>query len=274
MKSTRSRGSEGIGSRRGASAFSLIELLVAVAVLAALVTLLTGAFSLFSQVAATSSKRLETGKQARAAFDRLAIDLDLAVKNRGVAIEFFKNQGLGGEASGLNDAILALVNARSQSAESRLALVGYGAADYRNQGEDFTMGVLQRYTAPFLWGDDTKTIVLPANAEAQPMAEGILRFELAFVNDAGQIVVDIPAGAADRKEFASGLQSVICTIVALDEETLRKLTDTQRRSLVERFRDAEPGKTPLGDWQQVSLADLPQPVRENIRFHQRYFRLK
>lgn len=276
MSSTRNKGAKEGDRRRkiGGSAFSIVELLVAVAVLAVLVTLLTGAFSLFSQVAATTSRRLETGKQARTVFDRLAIDLDLAVNNRGVVIEFLKNQGLGGEASSQNDALLMLANVRSQSSDSRLAVVGYGVGTYQNKGEDFSLGVLHRYTAPFSWDDDTKKLALPEDAEAQPMAEGVLRFELAFVNDAGQIVVEIPTDEEEREEFMSTLKSVVCTIVTLDEQSLRKLDDSQRTSLAQRFRDAEAGKMPLEEWQKVNLSDLPQPVAENIRFHQRYFRLK
>lgn len=256
------------------SAFSVLELLVAVAVLAVLVIMLTGAFSVFSHFATTTDRRMETDKQARTAFDRLATDLESAVNKRGVTVEFFKNQGLGGASAGLNDAILMLANVRSQSPDSRLAVVGYGVDAYQNEGEDFTHEVLQRFITPFLWDDDTKNISLSGNIEAQPMAEGILRLELAFVNDAGQIVVDIPENAEEQKAFINSLKSVICAIVILDEQSLRKLDDSQRQSLVGRFRDAVAGKTPLEDWQNVSLEGFPQPVLENIRFHQRYFRLK
>jgi prepilin-type N-terminal cleavage/methylation domain-containing protein len=89
--------------RRTAQAFTLIEMLVAVAVLAMIVVLVARAVNSVSAITSTASRRIETDTQVRPLFDRMAIDLAQMVKRPDV--DFFgKGTALGGVMNG-NDRI-------------------------------------------------------------------------------------------------------------------------------------------------------------------------
>src|SRR5690554_5608714 len=123
--------------RPRAVGFTLIELLVAFAVLIVLVSILASVFSNFAQITSSSNRRLDSGRQVRAVFDRLGFDLNSAVKNGGVNIQFLKNQSASptGQAD-VNDAIVMLADARSTDATSRLARIGYDVRDVQSQSRN------------------------------------------------------------------------------------------------------------------------------------------
>src|SRR5437764_7824862 len=70
--------------RRACPAFSLIELLVAVAVVAIMIVLLTGLMNNATAIARTGNKHIDTDTQARAVLDRMAIDFAKMLKRTDV----------------------------------------------------------------------------------------------------------------------------------------------------------------------------------------------
>jgi len=258
-------------------AFTLIEVLVGFAVLAAVVTLLLSVFSNFSQITSTSNRRIETNKQPRAMFDRMAFDIGSAVSSGGVNIVFKKNEALPSGTSPKNDALILLTDAKNRDPQSRMAKIGYSVGPYQDQTRNMVVETVLRYVEPFGWGDDTSAIGITSSADAQPIAMGILRFELAFVNRDGKILAGPPPAPADSdqmREFYENLSAIICTVATLDEDSLQKLTPTERDAIVNRLDDAVDNQAPLAVWQSIDFANLPLPARQGLRFHQRYFRLK
>lgn len=255
----------------------MVEMLVGFAVLSVLVAMLLAAFSNFSEVTSTSRKRVEVNKQPRIMFDRMAFDINSAVSSGGVRLGFRKNDALPGGTVSKDDVLVLLTDAKSSDPTGRLAKIGYGVGPYNDKASQTSRQTVLRYVEPFLWSDDTTKIDLSDSAGAQPIAPGILRFELAFVDEDGGIRAAPPSGPADSaavRSFYDRLAAIICTVATLDEDTLRLLTQSQRDSIADRLNDPADGETPLTLWQSAEFSDLPRPVAKGLRFHQRYFRLK
>lgn len=90
-------------AKQTTGAFTLVELLVAAAVLAVIIVLFARAVNHISVITTTASRRIETDAQVRPLFDRMAIDLAQMVKRPDV--DFFgKGTASGGAMSG-NDRI-------------------------------------------------------------------------------------------------------------------------------------------------------------------------
>ncbi len=262
-----------------AQAFTILELLVGFAVLAVLVTLLTAAFSNFSQMASTSTRRMEVNKQPRAMFDRLGFDIGSAVNSGGIRMEFRKNETLPERGASKNDALILLTDAKSPDATGRMANVGYAVGPYRDRSRNIEVDTVMRYVQALRWSDDTTKIDV-SNAKtdsppisAQPIAPGILRFELSFAMQNGDILARPPTDSEALDEFYENLASVIVTVATLDEDSLQKLTASERASIVNRLNDVVDNQPILPVWQAVDFSGLP-PVKQGLKFHQRYFRVK
>lgn len=275
---TRAGRSSGWGfALAGSGGFSLIEMLVGLAVLTILTALLATAFSNFTQVTSSSSNRIEASKQTRTIFDRMAFDIGSAVQQGRVRMAFRKNDALPGGTQSKNDVMVLLTDANTSDPLARMAKVGYAVGPYEDQSRQMTVDTVLRHVEPFHWVDDTTVIDIVGTTDAQPIAPGILRFELAFVDREGDIIADSPgpgATEAELTEFHENLSAVICTLATMDEDSLQKLTPAERSALADRLDDAVDGETPLVQWQDANLQDLPRPAQEGLRFHQRHFRIK
>lgn len=246
--------------------FTLIEILVASAVLALLVALLASTFSHFAEVTSTSGKRLETSNQIRTIFDRMAFDLRSSIRNAGLSISFLKNKQATGGTATVNDAICFLVDARTTSPQSRFARVGYEVSDETFSPEGTPPTSLMRCVEPFYWTDNAANTALTSNADRQIFGRGVFRFELSFIRTDGGIVADPPANSSE-------ISAVVCTTASLDESTFAKLTTGQRAQLANALPDSVNGSLPLAVWARTSFSGLPLPVTQHVRFNQRVFKL-
>jgi len=264
------------------AAFSLIEILVACAVLALIVVLLAATFSNFANVTSVSGRRMESGNQSRTVFDRLELDLASSIRSSGVEIKFFKNDSGNDELAFLANARPVTVNAATTP---RMAKIGYEVPS-ANTGLDLAGRYsLSRDTEPFSWNDSavsflstgTNSGLIPFStlitsaAQQQMLGRGIFRFELSFLKTDGTI----KATAPDFSEVAA----IICSTAALDESTIAKLTAGQMTDLMDALGDSVDGSLPTVDskkqaWSVERFASFPDFVKQNVRFNQRYFYLK
>lgn len=247
-------------------AFTLIEVMVSCAVLAVLVALLSSTFSNFAGLTSSSGRRIETGNQIRTVFDRMAFDLSSAVREGGVEIRFAKNARVIGGLATVNDSMELLTDARSTSASSRLARVGYEVAEDENPAVAKPLQSLFRCVEPFLWTDDTGDAGLTANAERQPLGRGVFRMELSFLKTDGSLVAAPPS--------ADEIAAVVCSTAWLDGATYGQLPDGTAEALAAALPDAVDGALPLSNWSADRFAAFPPAVGRNVRFHQRQFYLK
>jgi prepilin-type N-terminal cleavage/methylation domain-containing protein len=109
--------------------FSLVELLVAMAVMAILVALMAQLVGSATSTLLSSRRRIEADAQARMVFDRMSLDLVRMVQRADADVVFAKNDGAGTEH---NDAFYFLSEApgfsdseATTAIASTLALVGY-----------------------------------------------------------------------------------------------------------------------------------------------------
>lgn len=253
--------------RASETAFTLIEILVASAVLALLVALLATSFSRFVGVTSTSGKRLGVSNQTRSVFDRMAFDLKSSIRNSGMEITFLKNKQATGGTGTLNDSMTFLVNARTPSASSRFARVGYEVDDEASSLNGTSPTSLMRCVEPFLWTDSIASPSPTSNAEKQVFGRGVFRFELSFLKTDGTIVSDPPVKQSD-------ISAVICSTASLDESSFAKLSFSERTLLASMLPDSVNGSLPLSVWNVGSLAGLPRPVMQHVRFNQRIFNLQ
>lgn len=256
----------------GRVGFTLIEVLVGMAVLGLVVVLLSQAASHFSRATISSTQRLESGRQVRALFDRMDFDLRSAINRAGTRIDFRKNESSTGAPSSRNDSMVFLTQARSSDPGARLAVVGYEVGEHEMAAHDTVTDTVLRHVDAFSWSDDATRPELSSATQAQAVAPGILRFELSFVDADGNHIASPPAGGGAAEEaFFENIREIVCTVATVDENTLQILSRAQLQAVRDRLPDAVNGESPLANWQALDLSTLPSPVNRSIRFHQRIF---
>lgn len=193
-------------SERGAAAgFSLIELLVASAVMTMLLVVTLQILTHTSSAVRVAGRHRDTDAQIRGAMDRLATDFSTAM--------------LGGESSALvrntNETnsylrFICLSRAREGAGptQPRGAVVGYGVNDVTQtlSGKTFTTGLLMRGDGQisFTGGNSQFAVIFNALSQSPPaavipdanweaLAAGIVRFHVSYLLDNGDIVQVPPA---------------------------------------------------------------------------------
>lgn len=142
--------------KRANEAFTLIEMLVAVAVLAVTVLLAARAVNSISAITTTASRRIETDAQVRPLFDRMSIDLVQTVKRPDVDF-FAKGTALGGAMNG-NDriAFFSMVpgDYPSSGSASPFSLISYKINSSAAAGNKAVSTRLQRMARGLLMNGD------------------------------------------------------------------------------------------------------------------------
>ncbi|MBU3666730.1 MAG: prepilin-type N-terminal cleavage/methylation domain-containing protein [Chthoniobacterales bacterium] len=188
------------------NAFSLIELLVAAAVMAMLLVLTVQILSSTSSAVRLADRHRDTDNQVRVAMDRLTEDFATAMLTGGAsALVRSANE----PNSYLRFLCLSRVREGSSTPRPRGAAVGYGVNDVTqtNAGTSFTTGLLMRGdgriafsgTAVVSLSDIFRELsqsppsnVIP-DANWEPLASGIVRFHISYLLDNGDIVQVPPA---------------------------------------------------------------------------------
>ena len=153
--------------RREPQAFTIVEMLVSVAVLVMLVFLVSQLFNSASATAAMSRKHVDADEAAREVFDRMGADLAGMVRRPDINYIFCKNQG-GTSTTGSSDAMFfysegpgiifdpgATSTMSASGSASSLALVGYRV----NPNNQYYPGipVLERLGESLTWGGTPDT---------------------------------------------------------------------------------------------------------------------
>jgi len=189
--------------RIGASAgFSLIELLVATAVMAMLLVVTLQILTQTSSAVKVADRHRDTDAQIRTAMDRLETDFATAMLGGGSSALV---RSVNETNSFLRFICLSRAREGSASTQPRGAVVGYGVNDVQQTlgGRTFTAGLLRRgdgrisFDSQFAdvfnrLSQSPPTAVIPdANWEA--IAGGIVRFHISYLLDNGDIVQVPPA---------------------------------------------------------------------------------
>jgi hypothetical protein len=277
--------------RRSELGFTLTELLVSIAVLVALVLLLSRLFVSASSISASGSKRMDTDRQVRPLFDRFAVDFAQMIRRSDV--DFFGKgtdtpNSVGGAMSG-NDqlAFYSAVPGYHPAAlsPSPISLVAYRIG--ANQ--------LERMAKALLWNGasatNTPIVYLPLtiaanwaaatddnpDADYELIGPYVFRFEYYYLLKDGMASVT-PWNPTAGHTNADGLQDVaavqIC-LAALDPKSRNLMRDDQIDRLTQALSDFSPVLGPgdlLAQWQStLNGTGLPRPAISAVRLYERSF---
>jgi prepilin-type N-terminal cleavage/methylation domain-containing protein len=276
--------------------FTLVELIVTIAVLTLLVLFVTSLVNSAATITTLGNKRMDADSQARQLLDRMAVDFAQMVKRDDV--DFFAKgtiapRSVGGAMTG-NDQI-AFYSAvpgyyPSTGSQSPMSLVGYRI---NSVSGTTAFNKMERLGKGLVWNGvsatDNPVVFLPltifatwpyaTNANPDPasppayeiIGPQVFRFEYSYLLTSGSSSITPPASV-------SGIAAIIVDVAMIDQKSKVLLTDTQITALAGQLTDYGAGMVPgqlLGQWQSTLDANttLPRPAVSGIRLYERYFYL-
>lgn len=268
-----------MGMRRTFSvrAFTLIELLAAMAVLALVLAFLVQLASQTMTATRSSHQQMEASQQGRIVLDSLSADLANLVAQNGL--------GILAKETGGNVELAFLTRSRGPKGSPTRFL----AVAYVLNGND-----LQRQTFPIDWDTvvlpDTALLAVTSPSSISVLASGILRFNATATLDDGDIVTlsGLPASAKQTNGSAfvqlvpsippvssllPKVASLTVAVAPLSEKNLQLAGD-----MAVKLGDLENGKTALAVWSSSialgKLASLPAPAVAGLQLSQQTYEIK
>jgi type II secretory pathway pseudopilin PulG len=266
------------------SGFTLVEVLVACAVLIIVVGILSQVVQLSGQAILENSGKLDAAGQARVFFDRLAADLAGRPARSDLGLVVTKSSG-----GGNSDTLQFYSEVGGYNGTRRVTSIGYQVETQPTlfQLERGATGTSWIGGNPlvFLQTPPSPNIESPTPAAAtdyEVLAIGVFRLEICYLLKTGAL--------SDSNQEASStdlsqVSALIVGVAVLDNNTRKLLvaspTSTSTKGLQELASDlpvCAEGRDPLSTWNSALSsasfgADLPRPVIENLRLYQRAFRL-
>jgi prepilin-type N-terminal cleavage/methylation domain-containing protein len=260
------------------SGFTILELLVASAVLSLLVVLVAQMVGGASLITSGSRKRMAADEEARMVFDRMASDFARMVKREDVDNLFVAGPG--------NDTMYFYSEApafyTNSTNNSPVALVGYRLNNRQ----------IERYGEGKTW-DDLTFLTRDANGTVNPasristnalstnnfqvISPSVFRMEYVFLMKPG--TTNAAGGTNGTGAYSqtnvvgAGLKdvsAVVVTLAVLDEAS-RKIVDTNALGTIASTM-ADASAAPPGDLWSASVAGSANlPARAATRIYQRYF---
>ncbi|NDG69969.1 MAG: prepilin-type N-terminal cleavage/methylation domain-containing protein [Proteobacteria bacterium] len=265
----------------GRGAFSLVEVLVAMAIflfMAVMVASITGGVS---RIAGQSQRRMGVDGGVRQSLSRISADFSRAIIRSDLPFRIEKKSG--------NDGLMFPAAAEGYSAGRGITMLGYQVANATLQrGAEATTWTANGATALSF---TSVTNALSSNSylsidssNYEILEPDIFRMEVAFLMGDGSIKSSVGTNAGGttyiasfastpRTESSNAIRAVIVTVAAVDSRARALMTPSEYSQLADKFSDATPGSDPLTAWKGYltnSPVVLPQPVREGIRIYQRY----
>lgn len=263
--------------RTSARSFTLVEILVAVAVLALIVLVAARLVAVTSHTIVADGKKLDALSQTRAALDRFGLDWNARVARPDVALGFVKQAG--------NDAVSLIGQMPAPTGSRSLAVIGYRInGGFSSGGSNYR---LERGARGFDWSG-ANPISFPisappalADADYQPLAAAIFRLEVCFLGIATptNAAVLVPAPPANPLSTVTNYVAVLVAVAALDGASRQLVGSAQMGQLVAALPDPTPAQPdPAAAWKAAlarptfaSDAGVPQAVASAVRVDERYF---
>ena len=248
-------------------AFSLLELLVAMAVLVVLGLIVIGITDSTLQVTSLSHRRISADAGARQILDRIGSDFDLSLQRADLPDLIDKRAG--------NDAITFFAQTTGYDGDRGISEIGYAVTD-----DVLLRGVLgtswtNNPTSDKLNFNTTTASVIPSE-NYEIVASDVFRFEVAFLMADGSLVPKVDQFVAGTNAAAKDtVRALVVGVVALDGQARKTLPGQDVSQLSALYPDAIAGQDLLERWGNIQLPDtLPAPVRTSTRVYQRYFFLR
>ena len=277
------------------SAFTIVELLVSIAVLVILVLLIGRLFSSVSTITASGNKRMDTDAQLRPLFDRMAIDFSQMVKRSDV--DYYLKSPSTTQTGNDQLAFYSTVSGYypSTGSQSPISVVGYRI---NSSSGSTSFNKFERMSKGLVWNgvssSHTPVVFLPlrisatwptaTNGNSDPdyelIAPYVFRFEYYYLLKNGNLS-DRPWDTSAGHTSVLGMQDVaaisIC-LAAIDPKSRILISDSELTALIGRLSDFSTSMA-MGDlrrqWQTEldGTTDLAHPAVSAVRICERYFYL-
>jgi len=219
-------------------AFTLVEVLVAMAVLSILVLILGQVMLVTGQAISLNSKRLDATGQVREFFDRLGADLEAKPQRSDLTNMFTSQPGNDNDTLQFYSAVGGY-NSTADSVPRQLSLIKYMVAKNPSIPSDGALGLVRQadqadwngsQMAPvFGNGKPPPAVAASPDTDTDLLAPGIIRMEFCYVSASGT-----SAGNAYTLKQPAGSYSLVVAVAAMDE---------QNRALLQKLESTQPGAT-------------------------------
>lgn len=237
------------------AAFSLLELLVAVAIFSVLLVVLLAMTTGTNLLTSQAGRNIDASAKIRAVMDRLATDLEHAVTARETPIFISQDEE--------NQGIHFLSRVDGYDGERPLAVVRYQVGlepNYRGSGQ--SVYLMKRAAEGTSMGDPTLKNAVPIDGvEYDTLAQDVFRFVLEFIGKDGQPLTP----GSDGEIPWNDVSAVVVCVAAIDD----------RATAIAPSADW-PGLLPGGDfslWQQridsMDFSQLPPEAARGIQIRRR-----
>lgn len=263
------------------SGFTLIEVLVAAAVMALLFVVLSQVIAMTRQAISLNTGKLDASGQARAVFDRLAKDLSAKPSHPDLDMVVTKAAG--------NDSLrfFSQVNGYTDSSDAA-SIRGIAEIGYKIEGTSAggrPAHQLLRGASGTSWqaaGSQALNFHAqpsPKDADYDVLGNGVFRQEIVYLLDTG--VFSNSTGSTDSNDY-SRVKAVVVGIAVLDaasRDIIRPSADADLQILADSLTDTGEGKDPMTQWtsdmaQAGFASGVPQKVIQGVRLYQRIFNVK
>jgi Tfp pilus assembly protein PilE len=282
-----------VGKRN--SAFTIVELLVSVAVLVVLVLLVSRLFSSAATVTTYGNKRMDAEAQTRPLFERMAVDFSQMVKRSDV--DYYLKSSSNAQAGNDQLAFYSTVSGYypSTGSQSPVSVVAYrinsisGSPSFRKlerMAKGLVWNGVSATNAPIVFMPLTISATWPAatnggaDSDYELIAPYVFRFEYYYLLKNGNLS-DTPWNTSAGHSSATGMQDVAAVsiaIAAMDPKSRILISDVQLAALVGSLTDFS-NSMKAGDlltqWQTTldGITGIPRPAISVIRLYERYFYL-
>jgi len=258
---------------RRAGGFSLVELLVAMAILAIVVLIAFQMIGMTGQTVLSDRKRIDAQSQARQALDRFGLDWNARVGRPDVAVDF--------ESLPDNDMLSFVSQIEAPTGDRSMAVVDYQINSNSAGNETYK---LERGALGFNWSGNSPTLNLPLtnlpalqSTNRQTLSPGVFRLKFACLTR--ETVTNAAALTNCSLTSLTNVAAVVVAVASIDERSRKLLSEAQMRSLA----NALPNPTtsnpdPLSTWQAAinspgfaAAAGIPPAAAQGVRVSQRYF---
>ncbi len=263
-------------------AFTLVELLVAMAILTVLLLTLSRVFFSIAETTQRQARRQEATEAARSVLDRIGHDLRTLITQGGGT--FLATPSASG-----NDEISFLTLARPNAATSgagalRMARIRYRVEPLLEPGQSVPIPTLTRTQEPVRWlsADYDLPAVLRRTPTAQPagVGPGVFRFEVVWLRRDGSITRNpggpmATGGDTETLVDLAEIHGFIVSLAVSDRSRLeRAASDTP--ALLGSFPGVpftSTDRLPGAEWQGAIPTAQPLYIRQNVHIFQRSYYL-
>src|SRR4030095_10328993 len=281
--------------RKSNDAFTIVELLVSIAVLVVLVLLVSQLFSYAASITTSGNKRMTAEAQLRPLFDRMAVDFSQMIKRPD--IDYYLKSPSSVQSGNDQLAFYSTVSGYypASGSQSPISLVAYRI---NSTSSSTSFNKLERMSKGLVWNGvsttDTPVVFLPftiattwpaatngnVDSDYEMVAPYVFRFEYYYLLKNGSFSVT-PWDTSSGHTTVSGMQDVAAisvAIAAIDHKSRVLISDSQLTTLATRLSDFSASMTQgdlLTQWQTAldGTTDMSRPSIQSVRIYERSFYL-